>query len=840
MKHFLTKTCHSNKPASILAFCIIVILSSCKNPMADYVSEFRSIAASPAIALTLSPGMVVIEYGSTHDLGTIAYSEDESQPLLYIITIKNSGNSKLLIEKDTTCLTAPTGQDGELFKIKTYPEETISPGTSSTMEINLYPKAYGSIQATLVIPSNDYTNPSFTVTIKANVQAPDSINQVATPISSVATGAYSVAQSITLSCATPDAIIRYKTDGTSPSASSGEIYAGETINVPIGGIARIRAIAYKTSYSESSVLSADIQVKPGVPGILAVGSSTLSLSEVSVTWSAGLGASGYIIGRGLQSDGSDRTTVVPGPNDSTTSFIDVSANPGTTYYYWVKATSPGGDGDWSPVSSAVTTKTHSTAWARTVSSGDGLSSYVGIAVDTSDNSYYAIAALRGGGNGYDNAGTVIDYAIGGQAIAIAKASAPESIPVLVKYDQYGSAVWVRSISSVSNTHSDCRFTGVSVNSVSHTITVVGYTVYQTGTFNFPDSKSFTTTVAQTAFIMQFSSVGTINWLRAGGGTGTSMFRDIAADSNGNAFAIGSITGTVNFSGQSASTSGGENGVIVKYGSDGTVSGVLPLGSVDTLDKAVVDAAGNLYCTGTASVAALGYPVTMKYNSSLQNIWTKGVTITTGFEFTRLMPDGLWVDNSGIVYVASNSYASDNYYADIDWGNGKTTHTLGSRPYLIKYQGSDGTTLLAKTLAESTGSFNAATSNDYGNIAIASDPAGNIYVATTVMGGGTVDFGNGVLVTPSFHDGGYGYNTILVKYSGDGTPRWAQSTVSATQDSLFYDLVYTGNGSLIAAGMWRNRGGNSVGFGNVNAVSGGYQESNPAEGENVLLVKYNTN
>jgi len=819
--------------AALAALAVAAVAFSCENPMAELVAEARIIAVSPAISVIFSSDTAAIDSGSTRDLGTVTYSTDESTALLYTVAIKNSGHATLSVDTGAVALSAPEGQAAGVFSIRSLPDARIGVGESSSIVIAVVPKVAGTIQATLKIPSNAYQNQAFSVTVKAYVDASSVLERVAAPTADVAAGTYIEAQSVTLACSTTGATIRYRTDGGSPSDSSGEVYVdGSPIVVPIGGLSRIRAIAYKANYADSSILSADIGVSPGAPGAPTVGTSTLSMTRVSLSWSAGTGATGYEIGRGAQSGGGDLATISPGPSDATTSFVDESAVPGTTYYYWVRATSPGGTSAWSPASSPVTTKTHSTAWAKTVASGDGRSSYVGIAADTSDGSYYAIAAFRAGGSGYPDA--AIDYSIGGLSVSLAEASVPDSIPVLVKYDQYGSATWIRSLSSVSNTASDCRFTGVSVNSVSHRITVVGYTCYGTGTFNFPNGKSFTTTVDPTAFIMQFSADGTLNWISAGGGAGTSKFRDIAADGNGNAYAIGSITGTASFSGLSVSSSGDYQGVIVKYGSDGTAVGVISPSTVGTLDKAVVDAAGNLYCTGNTSPVNSGYAVTMKYNSSLQNLWTKGV-IVSGYTSTHLMPDGLWVDGSGTVYVACNSYASVNYYTDIDWGDDYTTHCLGNRPYLITYSGADGTTLLAKTLAESTGSFNSATSDDYGNIAIASDGDGGIYIATTVNGSATVNFGNGVTVAPSYS----GENAIIVKFGSDGAALWAQSTVSATQDSLFYDLVYTGSGSLIAAGMWRNLSGDSVGFGNVNTVSGGYQESWPAEGENALIVKYAT-
>jgi hypothetical protein len=191
-------------------------------------------------------------------------------------------------------------------------------------------------------------------------------------------------------------------------------------------------------------------------------------------------------------------------------------------------------------------------------------------------------------------------------------------------------------------------------------------------------------------------------------------------------------------------------------------------------------------------------------------------------------------NGSTVYVAYTSYGSSSQTTNVDWNSGKLTSYLGSRPFLATYDAISGTTILAKTLAVDGSAFPASSSNDYGGIAISSDSDGAMYIATSANGGSMIDFGNGVTVTPLY--GSYG-NSILVKFDASGNAIWAQSTVSANTYSNFYDVVNTGNDELIAVGCWENTGSNTVGFGNANSVSGGYVESWPATGKNLLIVKY---
>ena len=76
---------------------------------------------------------------------------------------------------------------------------------------------------------------------------------VAAPTFAPATGTYTGAQSVTLSCATAGASIRYTLDGTTPSETVGTAYSGPVSVVATG---TLRAIAYKAGMTTSGVSSA--------------------------------------------------------------------------------------------------------------------------------------------------------------------------------------------------------------------------------------------------------------------------------------------------------------------------------------------------------------------------------------------------------------------------------------------------------------------------------------------------------------------------------------------------------------------------------------------------------
>ena len=75
---------------------------------------------------------------------------------------------------------------------------------------------------------------------------------VAAPTFSPAAGTYSSAQNVTISTTTSGASIRYTTDGTTPTSSTGTVYSGA---VNVASSLTLKAIAYKSGSTDSSVTS---------------------------------------------------------------------------------------------------------------------------------------------------------------------------------------------------------------------------------------------------------------------------------------------------------------------------------------------------------------------------------------------------------------------------------------------------------------------------------------------------------------------------------------------------------------------------------------------------------
>ncbi len=88
------------------------------------------------------------------------------------------------------------------------------------------------------------------------------IIQCSAPVFSPPAGTYANVQEIALSCSTPSAMIRYTTDGTEPTATSGLIYNG---SVSVNASSVLKAVSYKSGLGDSPVESATYSLLCAVP-----------------------------------------------------------------------------------------------------------------------------------------------------------------------------------------------------------------------------------------------------------------------------------------------------------------------------------------------------------------------------------------------------------------------------------------------------------------------------------------------------------------------------------------------------------------------------------------------
>jgi hypothetical protein len=89
------------------------------------------------------------------------------------------------------------------------------------------------------------------------------VAQAAAPTFNPAGGTYSTTQSVTLSSTTSGASIRYTTDGSTPTSTTGTLYSA-ALSVPV--TTTIKAIAYKSGLTDSTVSTATYMIVPALTG----------------------------------------------------------------------------------------------------------------------------------------------------------------------------------------------------------------------------------------------------------------------------------------------------------------------------------------------------------------------------------------------------------------------------------------------------------------------------------------------------------------------------------------------------------------------------------------------
>jgi hypothetical protein len=110
--------------------------------------------------------------------------------------------------------------------------------------------------------------------------------QVAAPAFNPGGGTYTSAQSVTITSATSGATIRYTTNGTTPSQTNGTVYSAP---VSIAATTTLKAIAYKSGMTDSTVTSATYTISGG-------GGGTFNLTTTADTYAYGGNASANMNG----------------------------------------------------------------------------------------------------------------------------------------------------------------------------------------------------------------------------------------------------------------------------------------------------------------------------------------------------------------------------------------------------------------------------------------------------------------------------------------------------------------------------------------------------------------
>jgi fibronectin type 3 domain-containing protein len=165
---------------------------------------------------------------------------------------------------------------------------------------------------------------------------------VATPTFTPPAGTYAAAQSVAIATTTASATIRYTSDGSAPTTTTGTVYSAP---VSVSATSTLRAIAYRSGYISSAVASAAYTIgppdhlAPTVPTNLAA--TATSSTGISLAWTPStdnVGVTGYRIYR------TTGTTALAQVGTSTNpAYSDTGLTAFTAYRYTVDALDAAGN-----------------------------------------------------------------------------------------------------------------------------------------------------------------------------------------------------------------------------------------------------------------------------------------------------------------------------------------------------------------------------------------------------------------------------------------------------------------------------------------------------------------
>ncbi len=160
--------------------------------------------------------------------------------------------------------------------------------------------------------------------------------KVLTPTLSPASGSLGHAPcTITATCGTAGATIRFTVDGSDPTATSA-VYKGPS---PIAADMTVSVRAFKSGMEPSDVTRVSYVFQKTAPekALITSVSQGDSSSGILVNWSGGAGTESYDILRSESSAMSSATAIASGLSASTSCHADLTALPGKTYYYQVRS-----------------------------------------------------------------------------------------------------------------------------------------------------------------------------------------------------------------------------------------------------------------------------------------------------------------------------------------------------------------------------------------------------------------------------------------------------------------------------------------------------------------------
>ena len=330
------------------------------------------------------------------------------------------------------------------------------------------------------------------------------------------------------------------------------------------------------------------------------------------------------------------------------------------------------------------------------------------------------------------------------------------------------------------------------------------------TYNgYPDQSSTKLDI----FLAKLNAAGNTIWVRTMGGSEGDQPDDLALDAQENVYVSGFFQGTCEFgSGNSLTSSGGNDGFIVKYNSSGTFQWVrkaaFGISGNERISAITIGRDGNLYVAGMSQSSSF----TVSDGTNGQNytnadgnrdLFLASFTPSGTYRWSRQIPGN---NNSSLLRSIAVDETNNLYVGGALAG----TLTIDGTPYtsagsgdiiLVKARPNDGSAIWVRK--------GGSTSDDQLNsIAVYDNFA---YLIGYIQGTGTID-STSTQQSSQFSTAGSN-DIFLAKYNLDGRLIWKR-TIGSTGGDVGYGLNIFNN-ILVATGYFSN----SINF-NLNTITSG--------------------
>ncbi|MDI1478385.1 SBBP repeat-containing protein [Polyangium sp. y55x31] len=305
------------------------------------------------------------------------------------------------------------------------------------------------------------------------------------------------------------------------------------------------------------------------------------------------------------------------------------------------------------------------------------------------------------------------------------------------------------------------------------------------------------------FVVKLDTSGNPIWSKAMGGDDEQTVQRIAVDSEGNILLVGYFRGTLDLGGGSLVSAGSRDIFAAKLAPDGGHIWSKSFGGPNTqLGRGIAaDDEGNVFIAGTiwGSADFGGGPLTSagwedmfvaKLDKDGKHLWSR----TFGDQETQEAWD-LATDSEGNVVVTGYALGT------VDFGDGPTVGTGMPDAILVKLS-ANGSTLWSHRFGDSGKQFGQS---------VAVDPGDHVIMSGEFQG--TVDFGDGLVVSAGAHD------LFVVKFNPTGELEWYRRVGDASDQSSI-SVAADGAGAVLLTGSFEG----GIDFGDTLLVSAGLTDA----------------